>query len=399
MGTAAGVGYSEHRNPAEAGKEASVKALQQAGITKPDFVFAFATVGYNQQALLRSIREATSGAPLSGCSGEGIITRETVAETNFGVAVLAISSDELRFNNAMVKRVGERADLAGERLAAEIQPFLAADTIACFLLADGLVFNFDPFLASFETALRQKGHDTPLPLFGGLAADNWASRKTFQYHNDEAFSEGLCCVTMSGNGGVASGVNHGCVPVGSKRTITRSQGNIIYEIDGVPALDALKDYLGEDWQNQWNKASLNLCLGFKTPEHLKSGYEDYIIRYMMGKDEAQGGVTIQSEVSDGTELWIVRRDKELIACGMQAISRQIREQLAERKPKFVLQFECVGRGKVVFREREKVELVRSLQREVGEGIPWIGLYTYGEIGPVVSNNCFHNFTSVVAAVY
>jgi small ligand-binding sensory domain FIST len=119
----------------------------------------------------------------------------------------------------------------------------------------------------------------------------------------------------------------------------------------------------------------------------------------MGKDEAQGGVTIQSEVSDGTELWIVRRDKELIACGMQAISRQIREQMADKRPKFVLQFECVGRGKVVFREREKVELIRALQREVGEGIPWIGLYTYGEIGPVVRNNCFHNFTSVVAAVY
>jgi hypothetical protein len=399
MGTSAGVGYSEHRNPAEAGKEAALKALQQAGIAKPDFVFAFATVGYNQQALIGAIREVTSGAPLSGCSGEGIITRETVTETNFGVAVLAISSDELHFSNAMVPGVGERADLAGERLAAEIRPFLAADTIACFLLADGLVFNFDPFLAAFETALRRQGHDTPLPLFGGLAADNWASRKTFQYHNDEVFSEGLSCVVMSGSGGVASGINHGCVPVGSKRTITRSQGNIIYEIDGVPALEALKDYLGEDWQNQWNKASLNLCLGFKTPEDIKCGYEEYIIRYMVGKNDEQGQVTIQSEVSDGTELWIVRRDKELITSGIQAISRQIKEQLAGRKPKFVLQFECVGRGKVVFREREKVELIRALQREVGEYIPWIGLYTYGEIGPVVNNNCFHNFTSVIATVY
>ena len=120
---------------------------------------------------------------------------------------------------------------------------------------------------------------------------------------------------------------------------------------------------------------------------------------MIGKDDEQGQVTIQSEVSDGTELWIVRRDKELITSGIQAISRQIKEQLAGRKPKFVLQFECVGRGKVVFREREKVELIRALQREVGEYIPWIGLYTYGEIGPVVNNNCFHNFTSVIATVY
>ena len=399
MATSAGVGFSDHRNPAAAGKEAALQALEKAGIAKPDFVFVFATVGYNQQTLIRAIREATAGAPLSGCSGEGIITREIVAETNFGVAVMVISSEELRFNNAMVTGVGDGAGPAGERLAAEIRPYLGADSIACFLMADGLVFNFDPFLNSFETALRQEGHQGHLPFFGGLAADNWASRKTFQYHNDEIFSEGLSCVAMSGSGGVASGVNHGCVPVGSKRTITRCRGNIIYEIDGVPALEALQDYLGEDWREQWNKTSLNVCLGFMTPEHLKNGYEEYIIRYMIGKDDKEGRVIIQSEVSEGTGLWIVRRDKELITCGMQTISSQIREQLAGRKPSFVLQFECVGRGKVFLREREKIELIRGLQQEVGEGIPWIGLYTYGEIGPVVSNNCFHNFTSVVAAVY
>jgi hypothetical protein len=399
MTTSAGVGFSDHRNPAQAGRDAALQALGQAGTAKPDFVFVFATVGYNQQALLRAIREVTAGAPLSGCSGEGIITRETVSETNFGVAVMVISSAELRFNHAMIQGIGGKAGQAGERLAGEIRPFLAPDNIACFLLADGLVFNFDPFLSAFEAGLRQAGQAGPLPLFGGLAADNWASHKTYQYHNDEVFSEGLSCVVMSGSGGIASGVNHGCVPVGGKRTITRSQGNIIYEIDGMPALDALQDYLGEDWRTQWNKTSLNVCLGFKTPAHLKHGYEEYIIRYMMGKDDEQGGVTIQSEVSEGTELWIVRRDKELIACGMQAISGQIREQLAGRTPRFVLQFECVGRGKVVFREQEKLELIRGLQQEIGENVPWIGLYTYGEIGPVVSNNCFHNFTSVVTAVY
>ena len=79
-------------------------------------------------------------------------------------------------------------------------------------------------------------------MFGGLAADNWAIRKTYQYHDDEVFSEGISCVLMSGSGDVASGISHGCVPIGTKRTITRSKGNIIYEIDGIPALEALKDY-------------------------------------------------------------------------------------------------------------------------------------------------------------
>lgn len=396
MGTSAGVGYSEHRNPAEAGREAALTALERAGIAKPDFVFVFATVGYNQQLLIRSIREATSGAPLSGCSGEGIITGETVAETNFCVSVMVIASDELRFDNACVKEIVGRSDLAGERLATKLTPFLTPDSIACFILADGLTFDFDPFLSSFERILRR---ETPLPVFGGLASDNWTTRKTYQYHDDDVFSDGIACVVISGNGAIAWGINHGCVPVGTKRTITRSEGNIIYEIDGIPALDAMKDYFEEEWQSHWNKISLNLCLGFKTPEHIRQGYEEYMIRYMMGKDDRDGHVTIQSDVRDGTDLWLVRRDKDLIRSGIRTISRQIMERIGTGKPKFVLHFECVGRGKVIFREEEKIELIRTLQKDIGADVPWIGLYTYGEIGPIMTYNSFHNFTAVVTAVY
>lgn len=396
MGTSVGVGSSFHKNPADAGKEAALMALQQGNISKPDFVFVFATIGYNQQLLINAIREVTSGAPLSGCSGEGVITQGMVAETNFGVCVMAITSDELRFSNVRVKEIGTGVDLAGVRLAAELQPILAPDSIACFIFVDGLVFDFDPFRAAFEKSLQR---ETPLPLFGGLAADNWATRRTYQYHNDEVFSQGVSCVLMSGKGEVAWGVSHGCVPIGTKRTITRSKGNIIYEIDGMPVLEVLQDYVEEGSESQWNKMTLNLCLGFKTPEHIRKDYGEFIVRYMMDKDDREGYVTIQSDVTDGTELWIVRRDKDLIRDGMQDISRQIREKTGDKKPKLVMQFECMGRGKVVFREQEKIELLRSLQKDIGSDLPWIGFYTYGEIGPISSYNCIHNFTAVVAVVY
>lgn len=396
MGTSVGVGYSLHKNPADAGKEAALNALAQGDIAKADFVFVFATVGYNQQVLIRTIREATSGAPLSGCSGEGIIAQGMVAETNFGVCVMAIASDELRFANVRVKEIGAAVGLGGERLAAEVQPLLADDSIACFLFVDGLVFDFDPFREAFEKALDYGRH---LPFFGGLAADNWAARKTYQYHDDEVFSEGISCVLMSGKGQVAWGVNHGCVPIGTRRTITRSKGNVIYEIDGIPALEALKEYMEEGPESPWNKMMLNICLGFKTPEHIKQEYEEFIVRYMVSKNDREGSVTIQSDVTDGTELWIVRRDKELIRNGLQVISHKIREKMADSKPRFVLQFECMGRGKVVFLEEEKADLLRSLQEDIGADLPWIGFYTYGEIGPISNYNCIHNFTAVVAAVY
>lgn len=396
MGTFVGVGNSTNRNPAAAGKEAANKALEQAGIASPDFVLVFATVGYDQRQLIDSIRQATAEAPLCGCSGEGIITRDAFPETNFGVCVMVVSSDRIRFEGACVKGIEGCAADAGQRLGSALNPLLAPDTRACFLFADGLSFNFDPFLAAFQKALGLK---EPLPIFGGLAADNWALQKTYQYFNDEVFCGGMVCVLMSGSAEIAWGINHGCIPVGSRRTITACEGNIIHEIDGIPALDALKEYLDPDWATQWNRSSLNLCLGFKTPEHIREGYEDFVIRYIPGKDDEHGYVTIQSEVAQGTELWIMRRDKELISSGLAAISRQLKEKLAQRKPSFILHFECVGRGKVVFRENEKTALLSGLQRELGGDVPWIGFYTYGEIGPISNYNCFHNFTAVIAAVY
>lgn len=396
MGTSVGVGCSVNRNPHEAGKEAALLALEQKGDGKPDFVFVFATVGYNQQTLIQSIREMTSGARLSGCSGEGVITQGMAAETNFGVCVMAISSDELRFDNVCVKEITKASDFAGERLAAEIKPLLAEDSKACFIFADGLVFDFDPFSRAFEKTL---GAERQIHLFGGLSADNWSARKTYQYHDDQVFSEGISCVLMSGPVVVASSISHGCVPVGKKHTITRSKGNIIYEIDGIKALDVFKDYVEEDWKDQWNKVSMNMCLGFKTPEHIKEDYEDYVVRYMVGKDDEKGYVTIQSDVREGTDFWIVRRDKELISAGLQTLSRQIKDKTGDRRPKFIMQFECMGRGKVVFMEKEKNQLITSLQQQIGWDVPWIGFYTYGEIGPVSGYNCMHNFTAVVIAVF
>lgn len=396
MGTSAGVGLSLHKNPAEAGKEAALQAMERGGIAKPDFVFVFATVGYDQKLLIGSIRDASAGAPLSGCSGEGIITAGAAAETNFGVCVLAIASDELRFANACIQGLDAGYARAGEELAEKVRPLLEADTVACFLFADGLLFDFDPFRDAFEKALS---HERKLPLFGGLAANNLSTRKTYQYHNDRVISEGICCVVMSGKARLAWGVNHGCVPVGTRRTITRCQGNIIYEIDGIPALEALKEYIENGSATDWNRVTLNLCLGFKTPEHLRQEYGEYIIRYMMDKNDAEGWVSIQSDVTQGSALWIMRRDKELMREGLQAISEHIREQLGTSRPKLVMQFECMGRGRVVYREQEKIELLKSLQDDLGAGLPWIGFYSYAEIRPVSGYNCIHNFTSVLLAVY
>jgi hypothetical protein len=68
MTTTAAVGMSRHHNPNVAGREAAEQALLKADVDEPDFVFMFASIGYDQPSLLRAVRETTGGAPLSGCS-------------------------------------------------------------------------------------------------------------------------------------------------------------------------------------------------------------------------------------------------------------------------------------------------------------------------------------------
>src|ERR687889_432895 len=95
----AGVGMSRHHNPNVAGREAAEQALKKAGVEKPEFVFMFASTGYDQPSLVRTVREITGGAPLSGCSAEGTINGDDADESNFSVVVTAISSEELHWMN------------------------------------------------------------------------------------------------------------------------------------------------------------------------------------------------------------------------------------------------------------------------------------------------------------
>src|SRR5918996_995631 len=101
MVTKAGVGMSRNHNPSVAGREAAEQALLKAGVAKPDFVFMFGSIGYDQRSLVRAVREITGSAPLSGCSAEGTIDGDNADESNFSVLVTAISSEDLHWRNGL----------------------------------------------------------------------------------------------------------------------------------------------------------------------------------------------------------------------------------------------------------------------------------------------------------
>jgi small ligand-binding sensory domain FIST len=128
-------------------------------------------------------------------------------------------------------------------------------------------------------------------------------------------------------------------------------------------------------------------------------YDEYLIRFMPARDDKAGSITISTEVTEGTSIWMTRRDHAKIAAGVDRMADEIKAIIGTQRPKMVFQFDCAGRGKVVLRDQQKLELLEALQRKVQPEAPWMGLYTYGEIGPVGERNCFHNYTAVVLTVY
>ena len=205
--------------------------------------------------------------------------------------------------------------------------------------------------------------------------------------------------SFSGQVQVAWAVNHGCVSIGVERKVTRSEGNIIYEIDGKPAVEVLKEYLTAAEVDNWSATMIALTLGFKAPGYMQD-QDEYIIRAMTGgKDDETGAVIIPTEVSEGTSIWMTRRDHEKIAAGVEHIAEEIKAQIGENPGKIVFHFDCAGRGKVIFRDQQKTQLLKMLRQKVDPDVPWLGFYTYGEIGPMGEHNCFHNYTAVITAIY
>src|SRR5918993_254648 len=397
MATKAGVGMSRHHNPNAAGREAAEQALQKAGVSKPDFVFVFGSIGYDQHSLVRAVRKSTGGAPLTGCSAEGTINGDDADESNFSVVVTAISSEKLHWMNGLA--AGLRADPrdAGKRVAQALLPHLSAETIGLFVFPDGVSLSLEHFFAGLEGTLSSERF---LPMWGGGAGNNYIfGEPTYQYCDDEVVSDGVSYALLSGRARASWALSHSLIPIGGERLVTRSQGNVIYEIDGKPAVEVLKEYLPEHAladERDWMRYAVSLALTTKAPDYIKD--EEYVVRGVPAVRMSDGSIIVQTEVQEGTSIWFSSRDKEKLATGLDRMAQQIKDQLEGEKPKLVFQFECATRGKMMLRDQEKLQFLRQFRQTVGADVPWAGFYTWGEIGPVEEHNLRHLYTSVVFAL-
>jgi hypothetical protein len=391
MGTQAGVGISHDRHPVRAAQAAVAQALKAAGITQPDYVWLFASLGYDPEKLVQTVRDATGYAPLVGCSGQGVIAQGETDESSFSVSVMVIQSDELCFTNYATPHAGLSFEQVGRTIGQQLAPTIGDDAIALFLFTDGLTLNFDRLAAGLQSTLNL---NQPLPILGGASGSDADMQVTYQFCNDQVLTAGTVVSLLSGQAQVAWSSNHGCVPIGVAYEITKAEGNLIYELDHQPVFNILRQYLTETDIAEWNRTIVSFCFGLTRP-----GSDDMTIRYLPRKDEVAGCVMLQTEVQEGTQIWVMRRDQAAIVKGNAQLAQDLNQQLQGRTPKLVFQFDCYGRGRSVFTEQQKQTLQHQLQQDIGPAVPWLGFYSHGEIAPIGQQNAFHNYTLVLTAIY
>jgi hypothetical protein len=234
-------------------------------------------------------------------------------------------------------------------------------------------------VCSNGTALVQgllAGVPAGVAVTGGLAGDGARFARTWVLHEGQARSGVACAVGLYGE---RLSVGHGCgggwSDFGPERRVTRARGNVLHELDGRPALDLYREYLG-DRAHGLPGTALLFPLAIRRP-----GERDAkpLVRTILGIDDAQRSMTFAGDIPEGSIARLMRASTDGLVDSAGAAGRDAAAGLAADRPALVLAVSCVGRRLVLGeRTEEEVELVREA---MPAACTQLGFYSYGEIAP------------------
>lgn len=390
METVVGVGTSSDSNPKEAGAEACRQAL--AKVSNPELFIVFSSSKFDQKEMLSGVKEISKDVPLIGCSTAGEITSAGAAEGS--VAVMAIQSDSVDFT------IGKGGDLktgvreAGAQLAKDITG-RAKDKVNCLLmLTDVLNGNGAEVVRGIQDIL---GSDAL--IVGGAAGDDFSFKQTFEYYNDDISSSTVVGVGLSGNVGIGIGVRHGWVSIGMPMKATKSEGAVLKELDGRPAVSIYEDYFGKKAEELREEPLAKLAITYPLGMSVE-GSDELLIRDPITVD-AEGAITCAAEIPEGAEVRLMIGSKEEAIVAAKDAAQKALAQLSGKTPRVAIIFNCIARRKLFGRYAN--DEITAIQGILGKDVPVIGFYTYGEIAPIGESadelfSRFHNETAVVMVI-
>jgi len=308
-------------------------------------------------------------AHLLGCSTGGEIYNREVLDGSIVAAAIQFERTALR--TSVVSIAGnDESFSAGQKLAQALQQ---PDLTNIFILSDGTNVNGSDLVRGLYDVLDEK-----IIVTGGLAGDAADFGTTFVGLDHAPQPKSIAAVGFYGKGlQVGYGSVGGWDSFGPKRKITKSKNNVLYELDGKPALDLYKQYLGPDAERLPGSALL-FPLSIR-PEQ-ESRHE--MVRTVVGIDEAEKSVTFAGDIPEGFTAQLMRGDFNHLVEGAAAAAGLA--NLATPNPhSLAILVSCIGRKLLLGQQTsDETEAVAEIFQNA---IPTIGFYSYGEI-------CHQQFT-------
>jgi hypothetical protein len=390
------------------GQVNSKKAIQQSltaalGDAPPPIfqdemlVVVHSTIGHDFEDIIAGAKEICPQAELVGCTCAGVIGKEGANESMRALGVMAIvpgqtkeyhvtSCDNIRGHNSFEE---------ARKMALELKA-TGADINMIQFLASGIDIAADRAVEGIESVFGEG-----IPIFGGTSSDNMRAISSYQFADGKVLERGAIMIGYSDPTlTIEMGVHHGSVPIGQPFTVTRSEGNRVIEIEDQAAWPYLMSKLDLPPDTHPGPCIPIAGMAELLPKAYRGSYDnDHILRVIVKVDE-DGSFYMPVDCPQGTQLWIVERDEDLIFEGLDRMMKRLVAQIGGHKVAAVFHTDCAARGRAMFDAIVKDEIIENMQQPVtkGEAVPWLGMYGFGEFTSLKAKNLFHNYTTSIYAL-
>lgn len=390
MSTVVGTGLATGEDPRIAAIEAGTDARQALGGARADLVLVFCAGAHlaEPEATLEGVREALDPDVVVGCGAGGVLARGREIERGTAVAVWAASFGSAGPGAVTAFHAAAQATGGGATLTG------IPDTAG----ASAVIMLPDPYSFPADRALERIAREGPgVPVLGGISSARTFAGEAALFVGDDVAGDGAVGVVLRGVE-VLPCVSQGAAAIGPELQVTQSDGHVIRQLDGRPALDALRcaiEGLGDDEREAVaGGLLLGVAIGARTALDATNspGPESYLVRGIIGVDPDAGTVAVGAPVAPGQIVRLHARDAA-------SADRDLRDGLELRRSALgghaagALVFTCNGRGRAMFEVDDHD--ADAVDEELG-GVPSAGFLAAGEIGPVGGENFLHGFTATVA---
>lgn len=324
------------------------------------FVFG-APSFFDNQKPFADLRKHYPNSIIFGCSSAGEIHESHIEDESLSVAVAKFEHTQVKTAYADVSDASQ-SFVAGEKIAAQLK---SDDLKGVLLLSDGLNINGSELIKGVNSVCHG------VVMTGGLAGDGPNFKKTWVLQKDRPQTNVVAAIGLYGD---RIQINHGSKGgwhiFGPKRLITKSEGNVLFELDGEPALDLYKKYLGEKAKDL-PASALFFPLQIVSP----NAQDKSIVRAILAVDEEKNSMTFAGDLPQGYYAQLMRADINHLING----AADAAEALQTDTPSLAISISCVGRRLVLGEQAE--EEVEAVLEHLAEGSAQVGFYSYGELSP------------------